>query len=86
MEIEKEIMRHASNLKIAETSSIAVIQGQVHSILQNHYYPLFVNSLTYQFLIRDITRQQIYYHRIMNCSNSRRFQSEMQETISNLYE
>ncbi|CAG9326821.1 unnamed protein product [Blepharisma stoltei] len=66
-ELEGEIRFGASNLKLSG-ETISLIQEEVFGILNVRYFPIFKNSQIYEDLMRDITRQQIYYSRIMQTS------------------
>ncbi|CAG9313830.1 unnamed protein product [Blepharisma stoltei] len=87
-ETEKEIKKQAMELNIPDRESVRVIQAHTYSTLLNQYYPMFINSHMFTYLEQSITRQQIYQNRIMATDkmiNSRRIESEMQDTISQLH-
>jgi hypothetical protein len=66
-EVEKEIIEASRNLQLRAKQPFT-IQSEVFQILNTKYFPVFKNSEEYKELLRDITRQQIYLHRIMQTS------------------
>ena len=66
-ETEDEILTSARKLEISALHP-STIQGEVFQILNRTFFPMFKQSEEYQDLLRDINRQQIYMHRIMQTS------------------
>ena len=66
-DIEKDIIISASNLELASKYP-PTIQTEVYQLLNSKYFSVFKKSNEYEELLRDITKQQIYMHRIMQTS------------------
>ena len=66
-EVEKDIIKSALNLEL-NSKYPSTIQIEVFQLLNSKFFPLFKKSDEYEELLHDITRQQIYTHRIMQTS------------------
>lgn len=66
-EIEDEIRYQSQKLKLIG-QNVSDLQEEVFQILNTTFFPIFKSSQAYTDLMREITRQQIYYTRIMQTS------------------
>lgn len=65
--IEGEIEKTAQMLKL-HSNHVISIQNEVFQALNNRFFKHFKKSEEYQEILRDINRQQIYMHRLMQTS------------------
>lgn len=66
-ELEKDIIDTAKALG-CHGKHPNTIQSEVFQIINNKFFPMFRKSSEYEALLREITKQQIYMHRIMQTS------------------
>jgi hypothetical protein len=65
--LQEEIEKNALKLSLGSTHVISV-QNEVFHALSSKFFKFFKQSEEYQEILREINRQQIYMHRIMQTS------------------